>query len=63
MATPPERAVERDDVPLPGERPLPPEPAAEEPTLALGTPPEELRPPLSVANFIRALQFPETPED
>lgn len=30
VATPPERAVERDDVPLPGERPLPPEPAAEE---------------------------------
>ncbi len=40
-----------------------PEPAAEEPTLALGTPPEEFRPPLSVADFIRALQFPETPED
>lgn len=39
------------------------EPAAEEPTLALGTPPEEFRPPLSVAHFIRALQFPETPED
>lgn len=40
-----------------------PEPTAEEPTLALGTPPEEFRPPLSVASFIRALQFPETPED
>jgi hypothetical protein len=40
-----------------------PEPTAEEPTLALGTPTEEFRPPLSVANFIRALQFPETPED
>jgi hypothetical protein len=40
-----------------------PEPAAEEPTLALGTPPEDFRPPLSVAHFIRALQFPETPED
>lgn len=40
-----------------------PEPSVEEPTLALGTPPEEFRPPLSVANFIRALQFPETPED
>jgi hypothetical protein len=39
------------------------EPAAEEPTLALGTPPEDFRPPLSVADFIRALQFPETPED
>ncbi len=40
-----------------------PEPAAEEPTLALGTPAEDLRPPLSVSDFIRALQFPETPED
>lgn len=40
-----------------------PEPAAEEPTLALGTPAEDFRPPLSVADFIRALQFPETPED
>lgn len=40
-----------------------PEPAAEEPTLALGTPADDLRPPLSVADFIRALQFPETPED
>lgn len=40
-----------------------PEPAAEEPTLALGTPTEDFRPPLSVTDFIRALQFPETPED
>lgn len=40
-----------------------PEPAVEEPTLALGTPPKEFRPPLSVTDFIRALQFPETPED
>lgn len=39
------------------------EPSAEEPTLALGTPAEDFRPPLSVADFIRALQFPETPED
>ncbi len=39
------------------------EPTAEEPTLALGTPTEDFRPPLSVAHFIRALQFPETPED
>jgi hypothetical protein len=35
----------------------------EQPTLALGTPAEDLRPPLSVADFIRALNFPETPED
>jgi hypothetical protein len=39
------------------------EPAAEQSTLALGTPTEEFRPPLSVSDFIRALQFPETPED
>lgn len=40
-----------------------PEPEAEQPGLALGTPPEAMRPPLSVADFIRALQFPESPED
>ncbi len=40
-----------------------PDPEAEQPGLALGTPPEALRPPLSVADFIRALQFPESPED
>ncbi len=39
------------------------DPEAEQPGLALGTPAEDLRPPLSVADFIRALQFPETPED
>ena len=35
----------------------------EQPGLALGTPAEDLRAPLSVADFIRALNFPETPED
>ncbi|MEZ5798154.1 MAG: hypothetical protein R3D63_12120 [Paracoccaceae bacterium] len=40
-----------------------PDPEAEEPRLALGTPAEEMRPPLSVSDFIRALHFPETPED
>jgi len=35
----------------------------EQPTLALGTPAEDLRPPLSVADFVRALNFPETLED
>lgn len=39
------------------------DPEAEEPRLALGTPAEEMRPPLCVADFIRALNFPETPED
>ncbi len=35
----------------------------EQPGLALGTPAEALRPPLSVHDFIRALQFPESPDD
>jgi hypothetical protein len=36
---------------------------AEQPALALGTPADDLRSPLSVADFVRALQFPETPDD
>jgi hypothetical protein len=32
-------------------------------SLALGTPAESLSPPLSVADFIRAMNFPETAED
>jgi hypothetical protein len=40
-----------------------PDPGAEQPTLALGAPADDLRSPLSVADFIRALQFPESPED
>lgn len=40
-----------------------PEPAAEQAALALGTPPEDTRPPISIADFIRALNFPESPED
>jgi hypothetical protein len=40
-----------------------PDPEAEEPRLALGTPAEDMRPPLSVSDFIRALHFPESPED
>ncbi|MBD3763254.1 MAG: hypothetical protein IE927_00575, partial [Rhodobacterales bacterium] len=41
-----------------------PAPAAEEqPALALGTPAEDLRPPLGMGDFIRALNFPETPDD
>jgi hypothetical protein len=40
-----------------------PNPGDEQPGLALGTPAEDMRPPLSVADFIRALNFPETPED
>lgn len=37
--------------------------ADEQPSLALGTPVEDLRPPLSIADFIRALQFPENADD
>ena len=40
-----------------------PDPEAEQPGLALGTPADEIRPPINVGDFIRALQFPETPED
>ena len=35
----------------------------EEPGLALGTPAEELRAPLSISDFVRALQFPENADD
>ncbi|MFD1342003.1 hypothetical protein [Litorisediminicola beolgyonensis] len=38
-------------------------PAGEQASLALGTPAEALRPPLSNADLIRALNFPETAED
>lgn len=49
--------------------PLPVAPEAEapeeehQPTLSLGTPAEELQPPLPNEDFIRALHFPETAED
>jgi len=35
----------------------------DQPTLALGTPADALQPPLSTADFIRALHFPETADD
>ncbi|MFP7674783.1 hypothetical protein ACG74X_15650 [Marivita sp. S0852] len=35
----------------------------DQPALALGTPAEALQPPLSNADFVRALHFPETAED
>ena len=42
----------------------PPLPAAEAQTkLALGTPADDLHPPLATEDFIRALHFPETAED
>jgi hypothetical protein len=44
---------------------VPPRPASvdEQPALALGTPVEEFRAPLSMADFIRALHFPESADD
>jgi hypothetical protein len=39
------------------------QPEAEQPGLALGTPAEALQAPLSVRDFIRAVQFPENPDD
>ena len=44
---------------------LPPEAQvdAEQPALALGTPADALQPRLGVADFTRALQFPESPDD
>lgn len=38
-------------------------PDIDQPSLALGTPAEELAPPLAVEDFISALNFPETPDD
>ncbi len=43
--------------------PKPADPAEDQPTLALGTPAEELRAPISVADFVRALNFPDNAED
>lgn len=40
-----------------------PKPVSDQPSLELGTPADELQPPLPVADFIRALNFPETAED
>ncbi|MGV8950068.1 MAG: hypothetical protein ACOH2M_03120 [Cypionkella sp.] len=43
--------------------PAKPDHDAEQPGLALGTPADALQPRLSVADFNRALQFPENPDD
>jgi len=39
------------------------QPSDDQPALALGTPAEEIGPPLATSDFIRALNFPETAED
>ena len=38
-------------------------PQDEQPALALGTPAEEMRTPLSVTDFVRAMNFPDNPDD
>lgn len=43
--------------------PRPATPGDDQPGLALGTPADDLRAPISVVDFIRAVQFPENPED
>lgn len=49
--------------PVAAPAPAPTEASDDQPALSLGTPAEALRPPLANADFIRALNFPETAED
>jgi len=59
-------AARRDPPPAPAARKAAPAarpPAEDQPALALGTPAEDLQAPLSVADFIKAMQFPESPDD
>ncbi len=43
--------------------PLHPQPAEDQPGLALGTPAEDMSPPLSRIDFVRALNFPDHDQD
>ena len=66
-------ASRRADAPIPSAekaalsensaQPEDPQPADPQPSLALGTPAEEMREPISVEEFIIAANFPETAED
>jgi len=56
-------ATSRDRGHPPRIRPTAPGADEAQPSLALGTTAEEIAPPLSAADFIRALNFPETAED
>lgn len=57
-------STRRDAAPTPAPaQPENPEPAADQGSLPLGTPAEELSPPLPTEDFIRALNFPETSDD
>jgi len=49
--------------PEPQPAPPAPTPPGDQVTLPLGTPAEDIAPPLAHADFIRALNFPESPED
>ncbi len=49
--------------PAPAAPPPPAAPPADQGSLALGTPAEDLAPPLAIQDFIHALNFPETAED
>ncbi|MBT8408887.1 MAG: hypothetical protein KJN93_04620 [Alphaproteobacteria bacterium] len=42
---------------------VPPPPALAQASLALGIPPEDMAPPITVDDFIRAMNFPETADD
>ncbi|WP_212524950.1 hypothetical protein [Actibacterium sp. MT2.3-13A] len=56
-------ATSRDREHPPRVRPTAPGADDAQPSLALGTTAEEIAPPISAADFIRALNFPETAED
>ncbi|MFP4273403.1 MAG: hypothetical protein ACLFRU_00100 [Paracoccaceae bacterium] len=56
------RETEAPAAPAPAPAPAP-VPGEDQASLALGTPAEALEPPLGSADFIRALNFPETAED
>lgn len=54
---------DRIDLMRPAPKPADATPAEDQAPLPLGTPAEDLAPPLARADFIRALNFPETAED
>jgi hypothetical protein len=56
-------SVRVSDPPRPVRPAPPPEQPGDQVALPLGTPAEETAPPLERADFIRALNFPENPED
>ncbi|KRS13928.1 hypothetical protein XM53_05120 [Roseovarius atlanticus] len=55
--------VRQATAPRPAPVAAPAEAGTDQVALPLGTPPEDMAPPLATADFIRALNFPETAED